>query len=357
MTTAYEAIPGLDQAIASDFFTAKVLESDLARLLRIRGDEVRQIAARLHDRGFARIFFVGCGGSYALLYSGEYLLDRFTCVPTQALIAYEFVGLSSPAVNDRSLVVLVSYSGETEDAVAALRYAKERGATILSFTKTTDNTMAREATHAVPYESIALYAAPLLLLHLLCLEWARLGGDGGAQVQEALDAIDRLPAILGEVYRSSEASARAHAERLRDATVFYVIGAGALYGLAYKFALTVFMENIRVHESIIHSAEFRHGPNEMLDRNTAPMVFLLADDEQREIGQRVLSFVRSQGVDTVVFDAAEYQGMHPLLAPFALLIPLEWFTVYSCALRGITDLDARVFMGKGILAKPGISWP
>jgi len=73
--------------------------------------------------------------------------------------------------------------------------------------------------------------------------------------------------------------------------------------------------------------------------------------------ERVLSFVRSQGVDAVVFDAAEYGDVHPLLAPFVLLAPLEWFTVYSCVLRGITDLDERIFMGKGILAKPGISWP
>jgi fructoselysine-6-P-deglycase FrlB-like protein len=316
---------------------------------------VRHLAARLRDQGIARIFFVGCGGSYALLYSGEYLLGRFTQVPAQALTAYEFVGRQAPAVDAQALVILVSYSGDTEDTVAALRFARERDATTLSFTKTVENTMARESTHTIPYESIALYAAPLLLLHLFCLEWARLDGDSTAT--ELFAALNSLPAALAHVYQVSEAPARLHAERLREATVFYVIAAGALYGLGYKFALTVFMENIRVHGSIIHSAEFRHGPNEMLDRQTAPMVFLLANDEQRAIGERVLQFVGSQGADTVVFDAAEYTGVHPLLAPFALLVPLEWFTVYSCALRGITNLDERVYMGKGILATPGSSWP
>jgi len=356
VTTTREDIPGLERAIASDFFTAKVLESDLARLHRERGDEVRQLAARLRAQGIARVFFVGCGGSYALLYSGEYLFNRLTRLPAQALTAYEFTGRASPAVDAGALVVLASYSGDTEDAVAALRFARERGATTVAFTKTLDNTMAREASRAIPYESIALYAAPLLLVYLLALEWARL--DGSAEAPALLAALDGLPAALGAVYRATEAPARTHAERLRDATVLYVLAAGSLYGLGYKFALTVFMENIRVHGSIIHSAEFRHGPNEMLDRNTAPMVVLLAGDEQREIGERVLAFVRSQGVDAVVFDAAaDAPGLHPLLTPFALLIPLEWFTVYSCALRGITDLDERIFMGKGILAKPGSSWP
>lgn len=356
MTTAREEIPGLHRAIASDFFTAKVLESDLARLHNERGDEARQLGAWLRAQGIARVFFVGCGGSYALLYSGEYLFNCLTRVPAQALTAYEFTGRASPAVDENALVVLASYSGDTEDVVAAQRFARKRGATTVAFTRTLNNTMAREATHAIAYESIALYAAPMLLVYLLALEWARL--DGSTVATDALAALDSLPAVLGEVYRATEAPARAHAERLRTATVFYVLAAGSLYGLGYKFALTVFMENIRVHGSIIHSAEFRHGPNEMLNRDTAPMVFLIADDEQHEIGERVLTFVRGQGVDVVVFNARTVAPtLHSLLAPFALLIPLEWFTAYSCALRGIVDLDERIFMGKGILAKPGSSWP
>jgi fructoselysine-6-P-deglycase FrlB-like protein len=350
-----DLIPGIDRAIAGDFFTAKVLEEDLARVLREQRGVMADLVTRLRAAGIERIYFVGCGGSYALLYSGEYLFERFTRLPAKALTAYEFVGRAEEAVNERTLVVLASYSGETEDAVSAVRFASSRGAITLSFTKTDENTMARESTYDVPYHSIALYAAPLLLLYLFCLEWAAC--DGNSTARQVLETIDSLPATLGRLYRDSEETGREHALQLRDATMLYVIAAGSLFGLGYKFALTVFMENIRIHGSIIHSAEFRHGPNEVLDRNMAPMVFLLADDEQREITERVLRFVQNEGVPTVVYDAAQVRGLHPLLAPFALLIPLEWLTVYSCALRGITDLDERVYMGKGILAKPGIIWP
>jgi fructoselysine-6-P-deglycase FrlB-like protein len=55
---------------------------------------------------------------------------------------------------------------------------------------------------------------------------------------------------------------------------------------------------------------------------------------------------------------ARYEGIHPLLAPFVLMVPLQWFAVYSAFLRGITDLDERVLMGHGILGKgDGVTWP
>ena len=60
----------------------------------------------------------------------------------------------------------------------------------------------------------------------------------------------------------------------------------------------------------------------------------------------------------LVFDAADHEGLHPQLAPFLLLVPLQWFTVYSALLRGITDLDERVFMGHRVLATgPDATWP
>jgi fructoselysine-6-P-deglycase FrlB-like protein len=59
-----------------------------------------------------------------------------------------------------------------------------------------------------------------------------------------------------------------------------------------------------------------------------------------------------------VFDVAAYPDLHPLLAPFVLLVPLQWFTVYSAILRGVLDLDERVFMGHRVLATgPDATWP
>ena len=85
---------------------------------------------------------------------------------------------------------------------------------------------------------------------------------------------------------------------------------------------------------------------------------LKAADECRALVERVIGLLESRRVPLLVFDAARYEGVHPLLAPFALMVPLQWFAVYSSFLRGITDLDERVLMGRGILSKgEGVTWP
>src|SRR4029079_3805648 len=147
------------------------------------------------------------------------------------------------------------------------------------------------------------------------------------------------------------------AEETLESDLLYAIGAGPLYGLAYKSGLTVFMENIRIHGSVIESAEFRHGPAEMLDRQSADLAVLVGTDESRAMTLRTLEFARSHGARAIVFDAAEYPAMHPLLTPFVMKVALQWFIVHATLMRGIHDLDDRAYMGRQVLAEGGASWP
>ena len=73
---------------------------------------------------------------------------------------------------------------------------------------------------------------------------------------------------------------------------------------------------------------------------------------------RSIRVAQDNGARVLVLDSADYPGLHPLLAPFVLLVPLQWFTVWSALMRGITDLDERVFMGRRVLATgPDATWP
>jgi fructoselysine-6-P-deglycase FrlB-like protein len=106
------------------------------------------------------------------------------------------------------------------------------------------------------------------------------------------------------------------------------------------------------------ASEFRHGPAEMLDREKPAMVILMGTDESRPLVERVRQLTEMHGARVLVYDLAKYPGVHPLLAPFVLMIPLQWFAVYSALLRGITDLDERVLMGRGIMGQgKGVTWP
>lgn len=346
----------VQQARQSELFTAPRLEADLAAFLVERADRIRALAAEAVAGGVEHVYFVGGGGSWSNMFSGKYLLDHFTTLPADALTSYELIWRDPGRLNNRAWVFLASYSGNTEDTVAALRHAKARGARTIAIVRRRDSRMAREADVVIDYDSTALYILPLATVYLFALEVARLRGRD--DVQPIVDGLLALPPVLGRVYRESKARAEALAREFADSSLFYVVAAGPLYGLAYKFALTVFMENIRVHGSVIESAEFRHGPAEMLGRQRADMVFLLGTDATRPMTQRVLDLVRARGnVRTIVYDMADYPDVHPLLAPFVLLIPLQWFTVYSALLAGIHNLDERVLMGRGVLATGGATWP
>jgi len=348
-----------DQAIASELFTSPRIEVDLARFLAEQSPALKALAARAADGAFDRVYFVGGGGSLANMASGQWLMDRFGGPAAQAFPSYELTWRDPAALGPRSLVFLASYSGATEDTLAAMRYANGRGAHTVALVRRRPSPMSAEATEVIDYDSTALYDLPLAAVTVFALELAiQIGSPRTAEAGAALRDLERLPAILGEVYREGREPALGQAREFLSANLLYCVGAGPLAGLAYKFALTVFMENIRVHGSFIEISELRHGPVEAFERQRADMVFVVGTDESREMTERAITVSKAAGARTLVLDAATYPAVHPLLTPFLLMIPLQWFTVYSALLRGITDLDERVFMGHRVLAVGSdATWP
>jgi fructoselysine-6-P-deglycase FrlB-like protein len=346
-----------EAATRSDFFTAPRLASDFAAFLDEQRPRIANLARRTASGEFSHVYFVGSGGSWSCMYSGKYLVDRLCEIPSDVLTGYELTWRNPARLDARSLVFLASYSGATEDTLAAMRHANARGAHTVALVRRRPSPMAREAAEVIDYDSSALYALPLATVYLFALELAH-AARGSTGADTALAGLTALPSMLERVYRDARAPMLDEARRFLSANVLYTVAAGPLYGLAYKFALTVFMENIRVHGSVIESTEFRHGPVEMFERQRADMVFLLGTDESRPLTERAIALASANGARTLVLDAAAYPGLDPLLTPFVLLVPLQWFTVYSALLRGITDLDERVFMGRQLLAQgPDATWP
>jgi fructoselysine 6-phosphate deglycase len=346
----------VSNARRSTLFTAPVLGFDLERFLKEQGDNIRMLARRALDNNIQHIYWVGAGNSWVNLLSGKYLLDRFLEIPSDCLISYELVWRNPVRLNKDSWVFLASFSGATEDTVVALRHAKSCGTHTIAIVNKADSLMGVEADEVIPYNSKALYILPMAAAYLFVLEIARLKGNN--LVEPIIEGLFNLPPLLSRLYVEEEMRAKRFAEEFINENIFYTLASGPLYGLAYKFGLTVFMENMRVHGSVMDATEFRHGPVEMLDREKPAIVILLGTDESRPLVERVRVLVQANGAHTLSYDMADYPGIHPLLAPFVLMIPLQWFSVYSALLRGITDLDERVFMGHGVLGKgKGVTWP
>jgi fructoselysine-6-P-deglycase FrlB-like protein len=117
------------------------------------------------------------------------------------------------------------------------------------------------------------------------------------------------------------------------------------------------MENIRIGATYSDACEFRHGPVEALERLRPDVMFLLGTDDSRGMSLRTLDICRENGANLLVYDAADLGDVHPLLTPIVMNPILQWFIVYSAILRGILDLDDRVFMGHQVLSVGGARWP
>jgi len=353
MTTLDQLV---EKARESTLFTAPVLGPDLRRFLEVQGPQVKALAKKALDENVEHVYWVGSGNSWVNLFSGKYLLDKFSSLYSDLYTSYDFVVRDPARLSPKTWVFLASFSGATEDTVVALRHAKSRNAHTIALVRKDDSLMGKEADETIAYNSKALYILPLMAAYLFALEYSRL--QGNQEAGTILENLDSLPELLSRQYVEEEAPARKLAEEFKKEKLLYTLATGPLWGLGYKFGLTVFMENLRINGSFIDATEFRHGPVEMLENEKPAMIFLLGSDESRKLVERVITVCREHNAHMLIFDAAKYPSVHPLLAPFALMIPLQWFAVWSALMRGIENLDDRVVMGRGTLGKgKGITWP
>ena len=347
----------LERALASDYFTGARIAGELEDFLGRHGDECRALADLVDEA--TPVFLVGSGGSYANAVAAKYVWDGLLPHRVEALPSYDLIWRRPKSLGPGAVAVFNSLSGETEDTVGALREASSRGARTVALVRNADSTLGREADVMVPYEHAFCYEGPVAAMVLAAVELAQRAGGAVAEEANLLDAsLSALPGVLGPAVEREILEAEGKAARFLHSTHLYVIGAGPLSSLAYKIALTVVMENIRIGGTYCDASEFRHGPAEALERVNPDVMMLLGTDASRELAMRTLRTLEDGGSRILLYDAAEYgEGVHPLLTGLLLNSLTQCFVVHSALRRGILDLDARVLMGHGVLAADGAGWP
>lgn len=349
----------LQQYIASAkkslYFSGARIDSHLRSFMEAQADACEALGREYRGR-FRHVYLVGSGGSLASMQTAKYVLDGLMTVPSDVVASYQLLWREPRLLDKDALAFFASYSGETEDTVAALRCAKQRGAHTVAIVAKPDSTMAREADVVIPYDNGAIYEIPVAALIFFAggLVTEKHAEAALGRLREGLWA---LPEILSSTLAAEERMAEGRARELLSAQHLYVLGAGPLEPLAYKLAMSVVMENVRIGATFSDACEWRHGPAEALERLRAQFVVLLGTDASRDMTVRTIDFCRDNGSEVLVYDAAELGDVHPLLTPLVLNSHTQWLIVYSAILRGITDLDERVFMGHNVLATGGAAWP
>ena len=311
---------------------------------------MKEIAEKFEE--FDKIYLLGCGSSLSTCYSAKSALDFISDKNIEVYTGYEFF-YNKKIENENAGALLTSQSGETADTVAALRRSQQKDIYTVAITNESQCTMIKEADDTVitrgERESAILgtktYVTQLMGLYEILFSMNDFKDEETHKIKrEVLGNIEKLPSATEDLIKKTEEEGKDIALKFKDDDIFYCMGSGPNYGLAYKLAMTMFMEGALKHACPLYSGEFRHGLIERAEKDV-PIVFLNADYPGDEMTTRSIEFCEKLGTKSLVYNMKDYSDMHPLMSPFSLVIPLEWFIYYLADINN-EDPGATRHIGK-----------
>lgn len=312
-----------------------------------------------------KVYIVACGTAWHAGLVGKTLIERWAHLPVEVDIASEF-RYRSPIIDDHTLVVVVSQSGETADTLAALREAKHRGARVVAVTNVVGSTVSREAhdvifTWAGPEIAVAstkAYTTQLEGMVLLGLYLAQVKGTLSTEkISEIITALKKIPAQAQEILDQAS-SIQELAESFKDVEDAFFIGRSLDWAVAMEGSLKL-KEISYIHAEAYAAGELKHGTLALITENT-PVVALLT---QRDVFDKTVSNVKEVKARDARVIGLTYQGNTSLvksvdhviyipvtmdeLAPILTVIPLQLLSYYVSVARGC-DVDKPRNLAKSV---------
>ena len=313
----------------------EMIEQSVSLRYTLKAEKVHMAEIGKYFKDFDKIYIVGCGSSLSTGYSARdalsFVSDRIIDVNT----GYEFY-YHKKLEKGNAGVILTSQSGETGDTIAALNKAQEYDLHTVAITNEEKSSMANMADDAIITQcgpETAILGTKTYLTQLLSLYQILFNISDVKDSKPVLKDIKKLPTIIDDLVKITEDDNRELALEYKNEDIFYTLGSGPNYGLAYKFAMTMLMEGANKHACPLYSGEFRHGLIERAETNV-PIVSLDANYPGDDITKKSVEFGEKVGVNNITYNMDDYSDINPLLSPFILAIPLEWFTYYLAHYNG-----------------------
>jgi glucosamine--fructose-6-phosphate aminotransferase (isomerizing) len=326
----------------------------------------------LTDEELARVekvVVLACGTSWHAGLVGKFLIEELAQLPVEVDYGSEY-RYRNPVIDDRSLAVVITQSGETADTLAALREAKRKGARSVAVCNVVGSMATREAdgtiyTHAGPEIGVAstkAFTSQLVALYLLALNLAQ--ARRTLQAQDArvhIEGLLRLPQILEWTLKAS-AGVEAIAKSLHQQRDFLYLGRGINYPIALEGALKL-KEISYIHAEGYPAGEMKHGPIALIDENM-PVVAIVPRDhvfekmlgniqEAKARGGAVIAVTNGgdEGVRDLLNPATDFlitlPTVHRLLTPVVFVLPLQ-LLAYHMAVRRGADVDQPRNLAKSV---------
>ncbi|MCP4246770.1 MAG: glutamine--fructose-6-phosphate transaminase (isomerizing) [bacterium] len=298
-----------------------------------------------------RFIFTACGTAWHAGLVGEYLFEDLARVPTETEYASEF-RYRNPIIDDGTVVIAISQSGETADTQAALREAKERGALCLGVVNSVGSTIARETDagvylHVGPEIGVAstkAFLGQLTVLSLIAVYLGRRRHLSQAATAEFLEGLGRMPEHIAHVLKQADQT-KAIAEAYVHRDNWLYLGRGYNYPAALEGALKL-KEISYIHAEGLPAAEMKHGPIALINEGM-PVVIIATHGPQYEKIVGNIEEVRARGGHII---AIATEGDHQIerlaahtfyvpdvpepLQPMVTSIPLQLIAYHAAVLRG-----------------------
>ncbi len=310
-------------------------------------ENVREIVDELKD-DINRVVFVACGTSYHASLIGKYLIEPLAGIPTEVLLASEFK-YSARTLDEKTLVIFISQSGETADTLKALDIANETSKT-LAIVNVVGSSMTRRAqyviqTQAGPEIGVAATKTYVSQLTAIYLFAGLLAGD-----EELLSKLEKVPDYINEILKDSDVIKQLSV-KYRYAKDFFYLGRGYAYPTALEGALKL-KEITYIHGEGYAAGELKHGPLALIDKGI-PVVVLLPPGDNLEKTMSNLEEVRARGADVLAIGARKdkEQFTHAkdiflindevdeIIAPLVYIVPLQLLSYYVAISKEGVDPD------------------
>lgn len=316
-------------------------------------------------KAIKKIMIVACGSAYHTGVTSKYVFEGLARIPVEVDVASEF-RYRDPILEEGTLVVVISQSGETADTLAALRESKKRGAKVLGIVNVVGSSIAREAdnvmyTWAGPEIAVATtkaYSAQLIALYLLAMKFGNVRGTvNDTQLQDMIEDLKALPAQVEMLLNNKEKIQR-FANRYLAAKDVFFIGRGIDYAISMEGSLKL-KEISYIHSEAYAAGELKHGTISLIEEGTLVASVLTQKDLYKkmisnmvEVGTRGAFVLAVTCEDnTEAEKAADYVVYIPETNKYftnsLAIIPLQLFGYYIAVGRGC-DVDKPRNLAKSV---------
>ena len=311
-----------------------------------------------------RVILTGCGTAWHAGLIGEYLIEELARIPCETEYASEF-RYRNPVIEDGTVVIAISQSGETADTLAALREARDKGALALGIVNSVGSTISRETDagvylhvgHEIGVASTKAFAGQVTVLALIAAFLGRRRHMSQAHQQDYLTALKNIPNQIGECLKTSQQT-REIAEAYQNQPNWLYLGRGVQYPVALEGALKL-KEISYIHAEGLPAAEMKHGPIALISEGMPVVVCAPSGhwyekvisniEEVRSRGGHVVA-IATEG-DTEIQHLAEHVIYVPkapeVLQPLLTVIPLQLMAYHAAVIRGC-DVDKPRNLAKSV---------